>query len=554
MTGRTGKAVLGAAVAMFFALPATANASIFCVDVAAIDCNPGVYMDEAGFLNALDDAETSPGPDEIRLGPETYDAPIPNGFPYSQSEDLAITGAGQGATVIKIDAPPSAPVNPTSYLGLDMLAGTNQISVTGLTVTLPTPADTGNNQTYKGINISGAGTVEDVSMSAPSGINIIGYGLQIASGLVRNFSTDFPRESPADLIGIQGSANDSDDLVVENSGIISDTPIFYSNPNPAAQLELRRSSLAPGGNGIGLAVAAATASIENTLINLDGQPASVGVEIGYINPGNHTSTAVLDGVTIAGTAFNNKGVRVVTDFDDGGASSNDVSTLTMRNSIIDPAIEDSITRLTDTGGTANVIAEYSNYDPADVFERNDRDLDMSGDGTGSITAGAGVTNVDPLFVGGGNFELQATSPLIDAGEPAAPAPGALDYEGDPRSVLGKPGCAARRDVGADEFVPASAPALLDCIAPDTSVTGRAKVKSKKKRARVSFTLTATEAGSTFECSLDGGPFAACSSPFTTRVKSGSHRLTVRAKDSSGNQDATPVSFAFRVVKKKPKKK
>ena len=30
-----------------------------------------------------------------------------------------------------------------------------------------------------------------------------------------------------------------------------------------------------------------------------------------------------------------------------------------------------------------------------------------------------------------------------------------------------------------------------------------------------FTFTSTEAGSTFQCRIDGGPFAACTTPFTT---------------------------------------
>lgn len=545
--GRTAKAVLCAAVAMLFALPASASATVFCVDVVDVGCSPGVYNDEAGFLNALDDAETNAGPDEIRLGPEEYTAPSPNGFPYTQPDDLVITGSGQGSTTIAVT--PSV-VNGQTSLGMELQAGTNLVTVTDLTVSLPTPG--GTSQTYRGISITGDGHVEDVNMTSPAGIDLDGYGLSLAGGLVRNFSTDLSRFSAADLNGIHASANSSEDLVVEDTGIVTQSPIYYSNPNPGAQLVVRRTSLAPGESGIGIVVAAADATVESTLIDLAGQSGATGVELGYENPSAHTSTATLDGVTIAGAAFNNHGIRVKTDDDSGSAG--DVSTLTMRNTVIDPALEDSIIRLTDTGGTANVISEYSNYDPADVFERADRNNNMSAPGAGSISNGTGVTNLDPLFVGGGNYGLQPASPMIDAGDPAAPAPGALDYEGDPRAVLGKPGCGPRRDVGADEFVPGSAPALLDCLAPDTGASGRKKVRTKKKRARVSFTLTATEPGSTFECGLDGKPFAPCSSPFATTAKRGSHTLTVRAKDANGNLDATPASFNFRVVKKKPRRK
>jgi hypothetical protein len=80
------------------------------------------------------------------------------------------------------------------------------------------------------------------------------------------------------------------------------------------------------------------------------------------------------------------------------------------------------------------------------------------------------------------------------------------------------------------------------------------VKSKKKRARVTFTLTSTEAGSSFQCSVDGAPFAPCSSPFSTKAKRGGHTLTARATDAAGNQDTSPAKFAFRVKKKKLPKK
>jgi hypothetical protein len=89
----------------------------------------------------------------------------------------------------------------------------------------------------------------------------------------------------------------------------------------------------------------------------------------------------------------------------------------------------------------------------------------------------------------------------------------------------------------------------DTSAPDTSVSGKAKVRTRKKRARVSFTLGATEAGSSFACSLDGGPFAPCTSPFSAKLRRGAHTLSVRATDASGNADSTPATFTTKVVKR-----
>jgi len=61
-----------------------------------------------------------------------------------------------------------------------------------------------------------------------------------------------------------------------------------------------------------------------------------------------------------------------------------------------------------------------------------------------------------------------------------------------------------------------------------------------------FGLSASEAGSSFECSLDNGMFAACASPFTTPpLSDGEHALQVRATDPVGNTGA-PVSRSFEV--------
>lgn len=49
---------------------------------------------------------------------------------------------------------------------------------------------------------------------------------------------------------------------------------------------------------------------------------------------------------------------------------------------------------------------------------------------------------DPLFIGSGDYHLQATSPCIDGGDPASPV--TTDIDGDPRPQGTAP------DIGADE--------------------------------------------------------------------------------------------------------
>ena len=57
-------------------------------------------------------------------------------------------------------------------------------------------------------------------------------------------------------------------------------------------------------------------------------------------------------------------------------------------------------------------------------------------------------------------------------------------------------------------------------------------------------FSASESGSTFTCSLDGAPYAACTSPAQLAVQPGAHHFRVVARDAAGNADATPAELAF----------
>lgn len=62
-----------------------------------------------------------------------------------------------------------------------------------------------------------------------------------------------------------------------------------------------------------------------------------------------------------------------------------------------------------------------------------------------------------------------------------------------------------------------------------------------------FAFHSSESGSSFECKLDGGAFAPCSSPRTlSALANGSHSFTVRATDVAGNVDPTPATRGFTV--------
>ena len=88
------------------------------------------------------------------------------------------------------------------------------------------------------------------------------------------------------------------------------------------------------------------------------------------------------------------------------------------------------------------------------------------------------------------------------------------------------------------------------IAPDTAITSGPL--SLTKNASASFSFTATVAGSTFQCSLNGAAFAACTSPKKyTGLANGNHTFQVRAIDSAKNIDPTPASLNWAVDRAVP---
>ena len=86
--------------------------------------------------------------------------------------------------------------------------------------------------------------------------------------------------------------------------------------------------------------------------------------------------------------------------------------------------------------------------------------------------------------------------------------------------------------------------------PDTILGSHPKktVKAKKKKTKVKFSFSSDVAGATFQCKLDKGAFAPCTSPKSYKVKPGKHTFSVEAVAPSGT-DATPATFSFKVKKK-----
>ncbi|HYU59590.1 MAG TPA: hypothetical protein VEK39_02420 [Solirubrobacterales bacterium] len=174
----------------------------------------------------------------------------------------------------------------------------------------------------------------------------------------------------------------------------------------------------------------------------------------------------------------------------------------------------------------------------------------------SIRVQAG--DVIGLFVASGGYCFETTPPpgysfMYLAGDPA---PGTTSTYSGPVtfqldvSVTLEPDCDddGLGDETQDNDIRSCPPA------PETTITEQPKdkIKTKKKKVSVTFAFTANEAGAGFECSLDGGAFAHCTSPDTFQVKKGAHNFSVRATDVGGNVEGTPASDDWKVKKKKKK--
>jgi hypothetical protein len=99
--------------------------------------------------------------------------------------------------------------------------------------------------------------------------------------------------------------------------------------------------------------------------------------------------------------------------------------------------------------------------------------------------------------------------------------------------------------GNPDASPATFTWTIDTSAPDTTVTDAPSDPSTSVAADFSF--LATEPGSTFECRLDAGSFAACTSAKSyTGLADGPHTFSVRATDAAGNTDASPATYTWTV--------
>ena len=162
----------------------------------------------------------------------------------------------------------------------------------------------------------------------------------------------------------------------------------------------------------------------------------------------------------------------------------------------------------------------------------DRSFTVQNTGSGTLTGGASVP-APFMIVSGGAFSLPAGSSQTMVVRFAPNTPGVFSVS------------LAVTSNGGNKAVSVSGTGVADTTAPDTTITANPPALTNATSAGFSF--TATEAGSTFECKLDGAAFAACTSPQNySALAVGSHTFQVRAIDAAGNTDPTPATFSWTI--------
>jgi Bacterial Ig domain len=202
---------------------------------------------------------------------------------------------------------------------------------------------------------------------------------------------------------------------------------------------------------------------------------------------------------------------------DGNGGSDTATVNVTVTPVNDPpnAVNNNLTTPEDTPGNVNVLTNDTDVDGDTLTVTGDTDGD---DGSVSCTAGGVCTYTpDPGFTGDDEFTY--TIGDGNGGSDTATVDVTVTPEGDDDP-------------------------------PNTRITKGPK-RTMKKRDVIRYRFTSNEAGSTFECKMDDGPWQRCSSPKVYRnLKLGKHTFKVRATDPDGNTDPSPAERTFKFVKKK----
>jgi hypothetical protein len=170
--------------------------------------------------------------------------------------------------------------------------------------------------------------------------------------------------------------------------------------------------------------------------------------------------------------------------------------------------------------------------PSDGAVTNNPGLAIAG--TGGVASGDADTVTVKIFSG----TSISGSPLETLSTSVASVSGAWSTHPSPTLQDGIYTAYAQQDGSAGTAYTSAVSFTIRTTPPTTTITSGAQGTTSATSAR--FAFTSSEAGSTFQCQLDGGTWTACSSPESySSLALGAHTFSVRATDRAGNVDPTP---------------
>ena len=406
------------------------------------------------FADALNNAKNNPGPDRIFLGKGFYTAPVATGFEYYKPGDpVEIIGTardGWDATIIsgqldgsistlRLFGGPGTSIRDLQLnVPINAAAGTDGLRTDGVARDIRVFAkDAQQTNSTTGVVLYG-GTLED---------SIVDVGVKQTTGVLTQDSGG----------------------TVRGSSVSAYVPV-----NAVYGGVVERSRLA--GVFSGVTAYRAQTIVRSSQIQLSGAADTRAIDVRSATGAD--DTVLLDGTTILGPGGPQAtGVWADNSFD----SSSDVK-VTLTNSVLRGFAHP---LRADGGGpgSVDIVASYSDYAATGNIDNAQ---------VGGISESA-ISNVgDGAFAGPGDYHLTAGSPLVDAGDPAAPQ--GLDLDGNPLVADGNHDGSARRDIGAYELPgPPSAPPGGGGQQADTQapvLSGFASTKRKfAKSTRFRFTLS-----------------------------------------------------------------
>ena len=415
----------GLAIGAALVFPAGAGATTYCVSKPSCAAAGGATM--AGVQEALTAAQSQPGPDRVEIGPGSFKANPSFSYSGTGTNSVDIVGFGIDQTEL---LPPDTSGSGTSTLSL---SGSPSSTVSDLIVR--TRSGSGGGAENTGLNLTGTARRVHASASEGSAVRLQAGSTLLDSRVVGFSISAFVRAVAAG----PGSTVERCEIDSSHTGVH-----LLSGSATVARSHIT--------GAFGVFAEGSFLTVDNSIVHPT--PHST-VFVGLTATGS--ASVVARHVTIDGR---DKADGIGASAQTSGA--NQLSRVTVQSSVI-TRTPTALRRNAGSGGSAEVVARNSNYDPAKV---------SSGTGAGTIDQSAGNVNVAPGFLDGnaGDYRLRADSPMVDRG--AAESPDGVptaDYAGAARAVEGDGDGKATPDIGAFEFV--SQPPHAELTGPDSVEAG-----------------------------------------------------------------------------------